>query len=122
MPKKVDPEERRRLIADALMRVAAEQGLESVSLRHVATQAGVSAGMVQHYFRTRDEMMALKGKVPDEAWLARREELRAAAAAKALLRNTELTPGEIVRQALTIAAEIDVYTNDNLIVEELPAG
>ena len=39
------------------MRVAAEQGLESVSLRHVATRAGVSAGMVQHYFRTRDEMM-----------------------------------------------------------------
>jgi AcrR family transcriptional regulator len=57
MPKKVDPEERRRLIADALLRVAAEQGLESVSLRHVATRAGVSAGMVQHYFRTRDEMM-----------------------------------------------------------------
>jgi AcrR family transcriptional regulator len=58
MPKKVDPEERRRLIADALMRVAAEQGLESVSLRHVAAQAGVSAGMVQHYFSSRDEMMS----------------------------------------------------------------
>jgi AcrR family transcriptional regulator len=57
VPKRVDPEERRRLIADALMRVAAEQGLESVSLRHVAARAGVSAGMVQHYFRTRDEMM-----------------------------------------------------------------
>ncbi|GAA3341574.1 hypothetical protein GCM10020358_33470 [Amorphoplanes nipponensis] len=40
------------------MRVAAEQGLESVSLRHVATRAGVSAGMVQHYFDSRDEMMA----------------------------------------------------------------
>ncbi|WP_250035234.1 TetR/AcrR family transcriptional regulator [Paractinoplanes maris] len=57
MPKKVDHDERRRLIADALMRVAAEQGLEAVSLRHVATAAGVSAGMVQHYFRTKDEMM-----------------------------------------------------------------
>ena len=45
----------------------------------------------------------------------------AAAAAKALLRNTDLSPGEIVRTALTIAAEIDVYTNENLIVEELPA-
>lgn len=57
MPKKVDHDERRRLIADALMRVAAEQGLEAVSLRHVATAAGVSAGMVQHYFHTKDEMM-----------------------------------------------------------------
>ncbi|NMO56898.1 TetR family transcriptional regulator [Actinoplanes sp. TBRC 11911] len=57
MPKKVDHHERRTLIADALMRVAAEQGLEAVSLRHVAAEAGVSAGMVQHYFRTKDEMM-----------------------------------------------------------------
>ena len=39
MPKKVDHAERRRLIADALMRVAAEQGLEAVSLRHVAAAA-----------------------------------------------------------------------------------
>ncbi|MBA3312510.1 MAG: ATP-dependent protease subunit HslV [Planctomycetota bacterium] len=44
----------------------------------------------------------------------------AAAAAKALMRNTDLPPGEIVRKALSIAAEIDVYTNENLIVEELP--
>ncbi|MDO3703041.1 TetR/AcrR family transcriptional regulator [Micromonospora sp. C28SCA-DRY-2] len=58
MPKRVDRHERRRLIADALMRVAARQGLEAVSLRHVATEAGVSPGLVQHYFRTKDEMMA----------------------------------------------------------------
>jgi AcrR family transcriptional regulator len=58
MPKKVDHQERRTLIADALMRVAAERGLEAVSLRHVAAEAGVSAGMVQHYFATKDEMMA----------------------------------------------------------------
>jgi AcrR family transcriptional regulator len=58
MPKKVDHHERRTRIADALMRVAAKDGLEAVSLRHVATEAGVSSGMVQHYFRTKDEMMA----------------------------------------------------------------
>jgi AcrR family transcriptional regulator len=39
------------------MRVAADRGLAEVSLRHVATEAGVSSGMVQHYFRTKDEMM-----------------------------------------------------------------
>lgn len=39
------------------MRVAATRGLQEVSLRHVAAEAGVSAGMVQHYFRTKDEMM-----------------------------------------------------------------
>jgi len=58
MPKKVDHQERRTRITDALIRVAADQGLESVSLRHVAAEAGVSAGMVQHYFRTKEEMMA----------------------------------------------------------------
>ncbi|WP_433272671.1 TetR/AcrR family transcriptional regulator [Pseudonocardia xinjiangensis] len=57
MPKKVDHQAQRALIADALMRVAATRGLEAVSLRHVATEAGVSTGMVQHYFRTKDQMM-----------------------------------------------------------------
>lgn len=57
MPRKVDRHERRTRIADALMRVAAERGLEAVSLRHVAAEAGVSVGMVQHYFRDKDEMM-----------------------------------------------------------------
>lgn len=66
MPKRVDHRERRTLIADALMRVAAERGLEAVSLRHVAAEAGVSAGMVQHYFRTKDEMMTFALSVVHE--------------------------------------------------------
>lgn len=57
MPRKVDHHERRARIADALMRVAATGGLEAVSLRHVAAEAGVSTGMVQHYFGTKDELM-----------------------------------------------------------------
>lgn len=57
VPRKVDHRERRELLADALMQLAAARGLQEVSLRHVAAQAGVSTGMVQHYFRTKDEMM-----------------------------------------------------------------
>lgn len=57
MPKQVDHEARRTQIAEALLRVAARDGLGSVSLRHVAAEAGVSMGLVQHYFRTKDEMM-----------------------------------------------------------------
>jgi AcrR family transcriptional regulator len=71
MPKRVDRQARRTLIADALMRVAAEQGLEAVSLRHVAAAAGVSAGMVQHYFSTKDEMMAFALEVVRERGQAR---------------------------------------------------
>ena len=43
----------------------------------------------------------------------------ARAAAVAMLRNTDLTATEIARQALSIAATIDIYTNDQLVVEEL---
>ncbi|CCH90776.1 Transcriptional regulator, TetR family [Modestobacter italicus] len=57
MPKQVDHHERREQIAAALMRVAATQGLAAVSLRHVAAEAGVTSGMVQHYFPTKDSMM-----------------------------------------------------------------
>jgi ATP-dependent HslUV protease subunit HslV len=46
----------------------------------------------------------------------------ATAAARALTRHTSLPPAEIVRESLTIAAEIDVYTNDRILIEELPAG
>jgi AcrR family transcriptional regulator len=57
MPRRADHAARREQLADALMRLAASHGLEEVSLRHVAAEAGVSTGMVQHYFRTKDEMM-----------------------------------------------------------------
>ncbi len=43
----------------------------------------------------------------------------AQAAAKALLDNTELGAREIVERALEIAADICVYTNRNVVVEEL---
>ena len=44
----------------------------------------------------------------------------AMAAAKALLQNTDLSAAEITRKSLEIASEIDIYTNSNIIVEELP--
>lgn len=43
----------------------------------------------------------------------------AQAAAKALLTNTELDARSIVEKGLTIAADICVYTNHNLTIEEL---
>ncbi len=43
----------------------------------------------------------------------------ALSAARALLRHTELEPEEIVRNAMTIASEICVYTNSNFTIESL---
>ncbi|MEU4688965.1 TetR family transcriptional regulator [Actinoplanes sp. NPDC023714] len=93
MPKKVDHRERRTQIADALMRVAAEQGLEAVSLRHVAAEAGVSAGMVQHYFRTKDEMMTFAMDVVKD-----RNEARVTAAIAAL--GPDPDPRQLLRTFL----------------------
>ena len=41
------------------------------------------------------------------------------AAAKALIENTDMEAKEIAYKALKIASEICVFTNDNIIVEEL---
>ena len=43
----------------------------------------------------------------------------AIAAARALLQHSQLSAAEIVRESLTIAGGIDIYTNTNIIVEEL---
>jgi ATP-dependent HslUV protease subunit HslV len=45
----------------------------------------------------------------------------ALAAARALVTNTKLSAKEIVQKSLEIAADICVYTNRNIVVEELPA-
>lgn len=43
----------------------------------------------------------------------------ALAAARALLQHTELGAAEVVREGLTIASGIDIYTNDRITIEEL---
>lgn len=57
MPKLADHDARRRQIAGAVWRLAAARGLEEVSLRNVAADAGVSVRLVQYYFGTRDELL-----------------------------------------------------------------
>ncbi len=43
----------------------------------------------------------------------------AQAAARALVRHSELSAAEIARQAMKIAAEICIYTNENITLEEI---
>ena len=43
----------------------------------------------------------------------------ATAAARALKKHSQLSASEIVREAMTIAGGIDIYTNTNIIVEEI---
>ncbi|GAA1216068.1 TetR/AcrR family transcriptional regulator [Prauserella alba] len=71
MPKVVDREARRLTIADATLRLAATEGLESVSIRAVATEAGMSAGAVQKYFTTKDELLLCALDLSDERLVER---------------------------------------------------
>ena len=57
MPKRVDHEERRRQISDALLRTAATRGLHATGMREVAAEAGVSLRLVQYYFGTKEELL-----------------------------------------------------------------
>ncbi len=51
-------EQRRRDILDAVFTIVDTEGTEQVSIRRVADAAGVSVGRVQHYFRTKDDLLA----------------------------------------------------------------
>ncbi|QUC13639.1 TetR/AcrR family transcriptional regulator [Arachnia propionica] len=57
MPKLVDHDVRRREIAQAVWAVIAERGIEGVTLRSVAAEAGVSVGRIQHYYASREELV-----------------------------------------------------------------
>lgn len=57
VPKQVDHAQRRNQLAEALWTIAERDGLAAATVRKVAAEAGVSVGMVQHYFSTKDEML-----------------------------------------------------------------
>ncbi len=59
-------------LLDALVAITAERGLDRVSIREVAAEAGVSVGTVQYYCRSKDEMLEMAfrhilGRMSDRA-------------------------------------------------------
>ncbi|GHJ47928.1 hypothetical protein Cs7R123_52700 [Catellatospora sp. TT07R-123] len=57
MPKIVDQQARRALIADTAVRIIGTRGIEAASVRTIAAEAGVSAGAVQRCFATKEELL-----------------------------------------------------------------
>lgn len=57
MPKRVDHQQRRRELADAVWRVVAREGLDGTSLQLVADQAGWSIGSLRHYFASKADLL-----------------------------------------------------------------
>ncbi|HEX8909266.1 MAG TPA: TetR/AcrR family transcriptional regulator [Anaeromyxobacteraceae bacterium] len=67
--------EKRRAILHAAVRVFAERGYHGCRIADVARQAGVAYGLVYHYFRNKDQLLA---SVCDEQWTIFIRALRAA--------------------------------------------
>ncbi len=57
MPIVVDHDERRHYIASVVERVIAKQGMDAVTIRNVAREAGFRSTLISHYFRDKKEML-----------------------------------------------------------------
>jgi AcrR family transcriptional regulator len=57
VPKIVDAERRRDEVLEATWRVMARVGIESVSVREIAAEAGYSTGVIAHYFKNKDDVI-----------------------------------------------------------------
>ncbi|GGZ31329.1 hypothetical protein GCM10010387_26520 [Streptomyces inusitatus] len=75
-------------LTDALLRIAADRGLDRVSVREVASAAGVSIGAVQYYFSTKDEMLAFAFRQVVDRTRARVSALKPAAGPRQTLAAT----------------------------------
>jgi AcrR family transcriptional regulator len=108
VPKRVDHEERRRQIADALLRTAAARGLHATGMREVAAEAGVSLRLVQYYFGTKEELLLgamqhLAARYSERA-LARIRRAGSPAGPRAIIAAilTEAVPADEERRTFTI--------------------
>lgn len=51
------PDRRRTELIEATLRVVAERGIESASVRAIAAEAGVTAGLIRHHFHSKDDLL-----------------------------------------------------------------
>ena len=57
MPKVVDHEDRRHELAEAAWRAIVKYGLDGTTTRLIAKESGYSAGVLAHYFESKDEIL-----------------------------------------------------------------
>jgi AcrR family transcriptional regulator len=96
----VDHDQRRRQLTEALLRIASTRGLQAVSMREIAAEAGVSLRVVQYYFTNKQALLE-SGLTELGARLDRRVKQRDAAA------TGELTPRGVFTAVLDAALPSD---------------
>ncbi len=88
MPKVVDHDERREDVAEAAWRVIGRDGLEGATLREISREAGFTTGVIQHYFRDRDELLAFVARqISEQAFDRMTSALETCSPGKACLRQ-----------------------------------
>lgn len=70
MPRVADREERRRTISHAFQQLLAEDGAADTTFVRIAGRAGISVGLIQHYFANKEELL----RFAYEDCLARRDD------------------------------------------------
>lgn len=101
MPRKVDHHSRRTAIAESVWRLMARGGSEAVTMRHVAADAGMSLGQLQHYFATKDQLVSFAYELVTER-VADRVSMRDDPATE-----EEPEPRDVVRNALVEMLPLD---------------
>jgi AcrR family transcriptional regulator len=102
VPKIVDHEQRREELAAAVWRLASRDGLDAVTIRGVAAEAGWSTGALHHYFADKEELLLFAFET-----VAGRVGRRVEAA-----RATAGGPLELARELLAIGLPLDAERRD----------
>ncbi|MFJ5867480.1 TetR/AcrR family transcriptional regulator [Streptomyces parvus] len=71
MPRVADHDARHGQISDAVQRLIVRDGLAAVTVARTAAEAGMSVGLVQHYFTAKDEMLLTTFTRVNERFTAR---------------------------------------------------
>lgn len=61
-------EDRREQIVEAALRVFAQKGFDKATNKDIAQEAGITAGLIYHYFKSKEELLkaALEGNAPSQ--------------------------------------------------------
>lgn len=63
MPRKIDRDQRKAQLAEAVWRIVLARGIGAVSVRSVADEAGVAVGSLRHVFPTRAQLLEFSAEL-----------------------------------------------------------
>jgi AcrR family transcriptional regulator len=87
MARQADHNERRRLFAAAALAVISREGLEGLTMREVAKEAGFTTGALTHYFQSKDEVLIAVSEYGAEVVRPPMDDAASGASARQALRD-----------------------------------